>query len=91
MTRANRVFSDAEARNAGSPRPHVLPGGVRRRLGLTAEAVLAERTAMRGDRLRDDCARPQPGAGRVTSIVKRLRAGETCRGDSPGRAEPCLG
>jgi len=47
MSQANRGFDDAEARNAGNPAYQPYPPGAHRHLGLVAEAVLAERAAMR--------------------------------------------
>ena len=47
MLQANRTFDDAEARNAGNPAYQPYPPGAHRHLGLIAEAVLAERAAMR--------------------------------------------
>ena len=61
MQQANRAFDHAEARNAGNPRYEPYPADAHRHLGLIAEAVLAERTAMRGSRLRHGRARHQPG------------------------------
>jgi len=47
MQRANRAFDQAEAQNAGNPcyQPH--PADAPRHIGLIAEAVLAERAAIR--------------------------------------------
>ena len=47
MNQANRAFDDAEARNAGNPAYQPYPKDAHRHLGLIAEAVLAERAAMR--------------------------------------------
>ena len=47
MQQANRAFDDAEARNTGNPRYEPYPAGADRHLGLIAEAVLAERAAVR--------------------------------------------
>jgi hypothetical protein len=47
MQRANRAFDDAEARNAGNPSYEPYPADAQRHLGLIAEAVLAERAAIR--------------------------------------------
>jgi hypothetical protein len=47
MKQANRGFDDAEARNAGNPAYTPYPKGAHRHLGLIAEAILAERAAMR--------------------------------------------
>src|SRR5580693_2592795 len=48
MQQANRAFDDAQARNAGNPGYQPYPAGAPRHLGLVAEAVLAERAAIRG-------------------------------------------
>jgi len=47
MQQANRAFDDAQARNAGNPGYEPYPAGAPRHLGLVAEAVLAERAAIR--------------------------------------------
>jgi len=47
MNQANRAFDTAEARNAGNPGYTPYPKDAHRHIGLIAEAVLAERTAMR--------------------------------------------
>jgi hypothetical protein len=47
MNQANRTFDDAEARNAGNPDYQPYPPGAHRHLGLIAEAVLANRAAIR--------------------------------------------
>jgi hypothetical protein len=47
MNQANRGFDDAEARNTVNPAYQPYPAGAHRHLGLIAEAVLAERAAMR--------------------------------------------
>ncbi len=47
MQQANRAFDDAQARNAGNPGYQPYPAGAPRHLGLVAEAVLAERAAIR--------------------------------------------
>ena len=47
MRQANRAFDDVEARNAGNPRYEPYPAGADRHLGLIAEAVLAQRAAVR--------------------------------------------
>ena len=47
MQQANRAFDDAEARTTGNPRYEPYPAGADRHLGLIAEAVLAQRAAVR--------------------------------------------
>ena len=77
MNQANRGFDDAEARNAGNPGYTPYPKGAHRHLGLIAEAILAERAAMRAAVA---SAMAPPGTGPesaiVTSIIERMRAGE---------------
>ena len=77
MSQANRSFDDAEARNAGNPAYQPYPPGAHRHLGLVAEAVLAERAAMR-EAVASAMAAPgtDPESGEVTRIIERLRAGE---------------
>ena len=77
---ANRGFDDAEARNAGNagnPAYQPYPAGAHRHLGLIAEAVLAERAAMR-EAVASAMAAPgtDPESDEVTSIIERTRAGE---------------
>jgi len=78
MNQANRGFDDAEARNIGNPGYEPYPKGAHRHLGLIAEAILAERAAMRAAVA---SAMAPPGTGPesaiVTSIIERLRAGES--------------
>jgi len=78
MNQANRTFDDAEARNRGNPAYTPYPPGAHRHLGLIAEAILAERTAMREAVA---CAMAAPGTDPestgVTWIIERLRAGES--------------
>jgi hypothetical protein len=78
MNQANRVFDDAEARNKGNPSYQPYPAGAHRHLGLIAEAVLAERAAMR-EAVASAMAAPgtSPESGEVTRIIERLRAGES--------------
>lgn len=78
MRQANSAFDDAEARNAGNPRYERYPAGAHRHLGLIAEAVLAERAAIR-EAVAITMAVPgtSPEAGEVTRIIERLRAGES--------------
>jgi hypothetical protein len=77
MNQANRGFGDAEARNAGNPAYTPYPKDAHRHLGLIAEAVLAERAAMRGA-VASAMAVPgtDPESPDVTRIIERLRAGE---------------
>jgi hypothetical protein len=77
MNQANRAFDDAEARNAGNPAYQPDPKGAHRHLGLIAEAVLAERAAMR-QAVASAMAPPgtDPESAAVTSIIERMRAGE---------------
>jgi len=77
VNQANRGFDDAEARNAGNPAYEPYPKGAHRHLGLIAEAVLAERAAMRAA-VASAMAAPgtDPESAGVTSIIERMRAGE---------------
>ena len=78
MNQANRAFDDAEARNKGNPAYQPYPAGARRHIGLIAEAVLAERAAMR-EAVASAMAPPgtDPESAAVTSIIGRMRAGES--------------
>jgi hypothetical protein len=78
MMQANQAFGDAEARNAGNPGYEPYPAGAPRHLGLVAEAVLAERAAIR-DAVTSAMAAPStsPESGDVTRVIERLRAGES--------------
>jgi hypothetical protein len=78
MNQANRAFDDAEARNSGNPAYTPYPKDAHRHLGLIAEAVLAERAAMRetvASAMAPTGTDPESAA--VTSIIERLRAGES--------------
>jgi hypothetical protein len=77
MNQANRAFDDAEARNAANPAYQAYPKDAHRHIGLIAEAVLAERAAMR-EAVASAMAPPGTGpeSGDVTSIIERMRAGE---------------
>ena len=77
MNQASRGFDDAEARNAGNPAYQPYPKEAHRHLGLIAEAVLAERAAMRAA-VASAMAPPgtAPESAAVTSIIERMRAGE---------------
>jgi hypothetical protein len=78
MQQANRAFDDAEERNTGNPRYEPYPAGADRHLGLIAEAVLAERAAVR-ETVASSMAAPgaSPESADVTRIIERLRAGES--------------
>jgi hypothetical protein len=77
MNQANRAFDDAEARNAGNPAYRPYPAGAHRHIGLIAEAVLAERAAIRAA-VASAMAPPgtDPESAGVTTIIERMRAGE---------------
>jgi hypothetical protein len=78
MQRANRVFDQAESQNAGNPCYQPYPADAPRHIGLIAEAVLAERAAIR-EAVASAMAAPgtSPESGDVTLIIERLRAGES--------------
>ena len=78
MQRANRAFDQAEAQNAGNPCYQPYPADAPRHIGLIAEAVLAERAAIRAA-VASGMATPgtSPESGDVTLIIERLRAGES--------------
>ena len=78
MQQANRAFDDAQARNAGNPGYEPYPAGAPRHLGLVAEAVLAERAAIR-EAVGSAMAAPgtSPESAEVTRIIERLRTGES--------------
>ena len=78
MQRASRAFDQAESQNAGNPCYDPYPADVPRHIGLIAEAVLAERAAIRAA-VASAMAAPGTGpeSGDVTSIIERLRAGES--------------
>jgi hypothetical protein len=77
MKQANSGFDDAEARNAGNPGYQPYPKDAHRHLGLIAEAILAERAAMRAA-VASAMAPPgtDPESAIATSIIERMRAGE---------------
>jgi hypothetical protein len=77
IQRANRAFAKAEAQNAGNPRYQPYPEGAPRHAGLIAEAVLAERAAIR-EAVASTMAAPgtSPESADVTRIIERLRAGD---------------
>ena len=78
LPRANRTFDHAEAQNTGSPRYQPYPADAPRHIGLIAEAVLAERAALRAA-VATAMAAPgtSPESGDVTQLIERLRAGES--------------
>ena len=78
MQRANRAFDQAQAQNAGNPCYQPYPADAHRHLGLIAEAVLAERAAIR-QAVASAMAAPGTGpeSGDVTAIIERMRAGES--------------
>ena len=78
MLQANRTFDDAEAGNTGNPAYTPYPPGAHRHLGLIAEAILAERAAMR-EAVASAMVAPgtDPESTDVTSIIERMRAGES--------------
>jgi hypothetical protein len=77
MKPRQRGFDAVEARNAGNPGYTPYPKDAHRHLGLIAEAVLAERAAMRAA-VASAMAPPgtDPESAIVTSVIERLRAGE---------------
>jgi hypothetical protein len=97
MHQANHAFDDAEARNKANPAYQPYPPDAHRHLGLIAEAVLAERAAMR-EAVASAMAAPgtHPESDEVTAIIERLRAGESAlqiarqtgaiAGPGPGRS-----
>ena len=78
MQQANRAFDQAESQNADNPCYQPYPADAARHLGLIAEAVLAERAAIR-EAVASAMAPPStdPESGDVTAIIERLRAGES--------------
>jgi hypothetical protein len=78
MQQANRAFDEAESQNAGNPRYQPYPADAHRHLGLIAEAVLAERAAIR-ETVATTMAAPGTGpeSADVTPIIERMRAGES--------------
>jgi hypothetical protein len=78
MQRANRAFDQAQVQNAGNPRYQPYPADAHRHIGLIAEAVLAERAAMR-EAVSSAMAAPGTGpeSADVTAIIERMRAGES--------------
>jgi len=78
MQKANRAFDQAEAQNASNPCYQPYPADAHRHLGLIAEAVLAERAAIR-EAVASAMAAPgtNPESAEVTRIIERMRAGES--------------
>ena len=81
MNQANHAFDNAEARTKGNPAYQPYPPAAHRHLGLIAEAVLAERAALR-EAVASSLAAPGAGpeSGDVTAIIERLRAGKPVGG-----------
>ena len=78
MQRANRAFDQAESQNADNLCYQPYPADAPRHLGLIAEAVLAERAAIR-EAVASSMTAPgtDPESGDVTWVIERLRAGES--------------
>ena len=78
LQHANHTFDQAEARNARNPAYQPYPADAHRHLGLIAEAILAERAAIRAS---VTSALAAPGTSlespEVTQILERLRDGES--------------
>jgi hypothetical protein len=89
MQQANRAFGQAEAQNADNPCYQPYPADAPRHLGLIAEAVLAERAAIR-EAVASAMAPPGTGpeVGDVTLIIERLRAGESPVANRPRDRSP---
>jgi hypothetical protein len=85
MQQANRAFDDAQARNVGNPGYQPYPAGAPRYLGLVAEAVLAERAAIR-EAVGSAMAAPgtSPESGRGDPDHRAAANGRVTRGDRPG-------
>jgi hypothetical protein len=78
MQHANRTFGNAESQNADNLRYEPYPADAPKHLGLIAEAVLAERAAIRETVATTMAASgTRPESGDVTAIIERLRAGES--------------
>ena len=95
MNQANSAFDDAEALNAGNPAYEPYPKDAHRYLGLIAEAILAERAAMR-TAVASAMAPPgtHPESAIVTLIIERMRAGEPAVAlarETGAIREPCPG
>lgn len=80
MNQASRAFDAAEARNAGNPGYQPYPAGAPRHIGLIAEAVLAERAAIR-EAVASALAAPatSPESAGVTAIAVDDVAAEFAR------------
>jgi hypothetical protein len=78
LQHANRAFDTAQTQNAGNPGYQPYQADAPRHLGLIAEAILAERAAIRAT-VASAMAAPGTGpeSGDVTAIIERLRAGES--------------
>jgi hypothetical protein len=78
MQRANRAFDQAASQNAGNPCYQPYPADAPRHIGLIAEAVLAERAAIR-EAVASAMAAPGtiPESADVTLIIERMRAGDS--------------
>jgi hypothetical protein len=78
IKQANSGFDAAEARNTGNSGYTPYPKDAHRHLGLIAEAVLTERAAMRAA-VASAMTPPgtDPESAVVTSIIERMRAGES--------------
>lgn len=78
MQRANHAFDQAESRNATNPRYQPYPADAPRHIGLIAEAVLAERAAIR-ETVASVMAAPGTGpeSDDVAVIIEQMRAGRS--------------
>lgn len=93
VLQANRAFDQAQAHDAANPGYKPYPADAPRHLGLIAEALLAERAAIR-QAVASSLAAPGTGpeSSEVTRIIERLRAGESAleiadrEGDLPAAA-----
>lgn len=96
MQQANRAFDQAEAQNADNPCYQPYPADAPRHLGLIAEAVLAERAAIR-EAVASAIAAPgtDPESGslssqRVEVLDAIFATGDRCHKRADGRSA-CLG
>ena len=87
MQQANRAFGEAESRNAGNPRYEPYPAGADRHLGLIAEAVLAERAAMR-ETIASSMAAPGTSPESDSLSSQRVEVLATILGDCLTTAPP---
>ena len=91
MQRANRAFDQAQAQNAGNPCYEPYPADAHRHLGLIAEAVLAERAAIRaGGRVRHGRTGHRPGVRRRDRDHRADAGRRVTRGDRPRDRSPPL-